>query len=125
MHKIKVDNMLPSVPQYIIKHEVVTEKVDVLPWAWRKRTNIFVGFKYSCLLGSNPNLLHQEVALLCQKRAVTDTRNLSAFILSWNGEQDTEYGYEYKIQETMARLIVVNRIGELQLPTHLIFAVYK
>ena len=27
MHKIKVDNMLPSVPQYIITYEVVAEWV--------------------------------------------------------------------------------------------------
>lgn len=45
------------------------------------------------------------------KRAVADARHSSAFILSWNGEQDTEYDYEYKIQETVARLIVVTALG--------------
>ena len=58
------------------------------------------------------------------KRAVTDTRDLSAFILSWNGEQDTEYGYVYK-RRGVGNPNVTNRIGELQLPTHPVFAVYK
>lgn len=60
--------------------------------------------------GSNPATSTKR-SLSSAKRAVPDARYSSAFILSWNGEQDTEYDYEYKIQETMARLIVVNRTG--------------
>ena len=67
MHKIKVDNMLPSVPQYIITYEVVAEG--------RRKARMCMLIKSAssserldevgrvtdtrhlanCLLGSNPN----------------------------------------------------------------------
>ena len=58
----------------------------------------------------------KRAALLCQKRVV---------FISCDREQDTSMCYEYREKRDKASLIVKNRIGELQLSTHPIFAVYK
>ena len=88
------------------------------------KLQLYLANKVVSLIGISVKNLSPKGRSPLPKRAVTDTRDLSAFILSWNGEQDTEYGYVYK-RRGIGNPNVTNRIGVLQQSTHPVFAVYK
>ena len=66
MHNKTVEYIISVMPQYIIKYEVVAEKV----YAQQGKYNLVSGegsrvHRRKSMLGANPNLLHQRGFFLC------------------------------------------------------------